>query len=114
MADNSLNKSAGTAVEAVYALSHRRAALIKIRKHLAKKRGTFINSHKHDDSPVTAVSQDANEGASQGLFANIFDRGHTSTPRKTMDYVPSTDHHSPHTMMYQPGTGSVNPEHFKF
>lgn len=114
MADNSLNKSASSVVEALHALSHRRSALIKIRRQLLKSGGAFINSHKHDESPRSTASQDANEGTFQGLFAGIFDRGHTSRPRKTMDYVPSTDHHSPHTMMYQPGTGSVNPENFKF
>ena len=114
MADSDLFKKAKIAVDSLQALSHRRAALIKIRKQLLKNKNNF-NAHRQDEPAKNSTSQDAHEGrAPQGFFDRIFDRANKSKSRSTMDYVPRTDFHEAHTMLHQPGTGNTNPEYYKF
>lgn len=114
MADSELFKNSKTVVDSLQALSHRRSALVKIRKQLLKNKNN-LNAHRQDEPARNITSQDAHEGrAPEGFFDRIFDRANKSKPRSTMDYVPKTDFHEAHTMLYQPGSGNTNPEHYKF
>jgi hypothetical protein len=89
MADTELFKKSDLVVECVQALATNRSGLLKIRKQLLKVK--------------SSSSSNAEGGGIISRFADMLGRS------SNMNYIPGTDSHEPHTMVYRLDADNVNP-----